>query len=217
MIAGGPFDREAAGAEAGGIGVLLAKCEDRAQRQWGLRVSVEFRLRRGRDGAVVEAGALAGAPGSPRLALAFDHLRHQGDGIGVEAWDRGAAERFTAEQQGFAEAEVIDTAGFAAGGEPGQVGGVAAGAPGQLDAEAGFLGCGESRERRHVAGVGGHAVLAAEVGGEAQQLEVGEGEGELHDRLQVDRKNPLAQVAEFHHQQHAMAQALDPGGGSEGA
>ena len=87
---------------------------------------------------------------------------------------------------------MIDAARVAAGGQPGQVGGVAAGAPGQLDAEARLLRPGEGRKHRHIAVIGGHTVLAAQIGGEAQKLQVGVGEGELHDRLEIGRKDPFA-------------------------
>ena len=156
----------------------------------------------------LEAGAAALAPGLAGLVFGFNHLGHQADGIGVQARDRRAMEGFAAQQQGFPQAQVIDPGWITASGQPGEIGGIAAGAPGQGEMEALLQGRCEPGEIAHVLRIGCDAVLAAQVGADAHQLQIGHGQDLLSHRFQVCRQDSLPQIAEFHHQQHPVASTL---------
>jgi len=54
-------------------------------------------------------------------------------------------------------------------------------------------------------------VLAAQVAADPHQPQRRQAQGEFGDCRQIRRQDPLAQITEFHHQQHAMAPPLAQG------
>ena len=151
------------------------------------------------------------APGLAGFVLGLDDFGHQAEGLGVQAAQGRAGQGFPAQQQRFAQAQMVDAAGGMARGQPGEIAGIAPGDDLQFHGEASLQGGGQRRQFGHVARIGGDAVLAAEVGADPQQPQGGLLQGELGHGLQIGRQDSLAQIPQFHHQQHPMAATLAPG------
>ena len=201
VVAAHPEDRDALrAAEAVGVDVLAAEGEDRLADGAGAGA---------RPAASPNAACAAVAPRLGRLVGDLDDLGDQGEGVGVQAGDRRAVQRLGAEQDGLAEPEVVD---------PADVGG--ASAPSRRLAElppettSSAMPCGASTcstsaaELAHVRVVGHDAVLAGQVGAEADQPQRPGGRATARTAAgDVVDGDALAQVAELDHQHHAVGRA----------